>query len=381
MSAGVSRATVTFLIKLLAISAFLGTSCAVESTGSLTVSETKSASSDSLTSSRHKRAPGWGKRAPGWGKRAPGWGKRNDVSNEFFDLPESVLDSLNRVHTLKSNSYLPVEVSFSEKSKRAPGWGKRSWDNDVYQSALTRDRGNANTHWRKRRSDAEQGDESIETERRAPGWGKRAPGWGKRSYEDDFNFNNADLNVGSDIWDDNVDVDQQLFENSEISHEPTNIMLPARTLFSRDLLSMERREPVWAGKRAPGWGKRDYQIVIPDEDASAEKRAPGWGKRAPGWGKRAPGWGKRDDQTGSDDDATEKRAPGWGKRVATRVKRSPNSISTSTKDTCNHLQVLERAHIARVQEVRTRIMSVSLSLTTMYDVQLRVKHTQNDVFV
>ncbi|CAG5117312.1 unnamed protein product [Candidula unifasciata] len=357
MSAEVRRDTVTFFIKLISISIVLGTSFAAEFIDSLAVSETKSVPSDISTSSRHKRAPGWGKRAPGWGKRAPGWGKRSDVSKDLFDPQEAVLDNL-RISALKSNSYLPEEISSSEQKKRDPGWGKISCQNDAYAYPWLRDRSNALPYWRKRRIGAEQDNGIIDIERRAPGWGKRAPGLGKRNYEEDLSSNNADMDSGYDSWDSNSNVDEQLFENSEISQEPmiSYTVLPGRTLLSQDVFSVESGATGLAGKRAPGWGKRDYHSEMADEavsqqkrapgwgkrsyhsdavdeDAQTEKRAPGWGKRAPGWGKRAPGWGKRAPGWGKRSQGWEgKRAPGWGKRSyqtevidedATTDKRAP----------------------------------------------------------
>ncbi|RUS77409.1 hypothetical protein EGW08_014828 [Elysia chlorotica] len=195
---------------------------------------------DSLESSEwEKRAPGWGKRAPGWGKRAPGWGKRAPGwGKRSFDV-DSLLEMEDDKE--KTNSAELVgdmdSLESSEWEKRAPGWGKR-----------------------------------------APGWGKRAPGWGKRSF---------DVNFPLEMEDDNE------------KRAPG---------WGKRAPGWGKRAPGW-GKRAPGWGKRsDLELDLDsDEFKVNDKRAPGWGKRAPGWGKRAPGWGKRAPGWG-------KRAPGWGKR-------------------------------------------------------------------
>jgi len=140
-----------------------------------------SSSSDSsehnvASSSRHKRAPGWGKRA--------------GVADDIYMDSDSADDLLQRVAIL---------------NKRAPGWGKRlsSFETDANRLAKRA------PGWGKRSQDLDQEEDStIMTEKRAPGWGKRAPGWGKRAPG----------------W-------------------------------GKRAPGWGKRAPGW-GKRAPGWGKR-----------------------------------------------------------------------------------------------------------------------------
>lgn len=92
---------------------------------------------DSQSSSRHKRAPGWG--------------KRSGTTEDLFDDSENDQAFMDRVNALK----------------RAPGWGKRF---SGFSYGI--DGGKVS-------QDIDQDEEG--TEKRAPGWGKRAPGWGKRA--------------------------------------------------------------------------------------------------------------------------------------------------------------------------------------------------------
>ncbi|CAG5117624.1 unnamed protein product, partial [Candidula unifasciata] len=256
-------------------------------------------------------------------KRAPGWGKRNALHrDDFLDGSESALRDINTLAALNTVSPFAEETDFLS-DKRAPGWGKR-----------------------------------------APGWGKRAPGWGKRSCYGGACLNNLPSLGSKGFLPFGKTVDNTEFNNDDFDTDETGLDFT---------------------KRAPGWGKRSYQLDLGDHDAesdqfrnwgintgsqsllqknadavkkfintigalsrnsvtadgsmSAERRAPGWGKRsrklefgygdlntdkrAPGWGKRAPGWGKRnyDDEIDDSSDDIQKRAPGWGKRAPGWGKR------------------------------------------------------------
>lgn len=154
---------------------------AVDSTFSSTESEDSFGSETSP--SRHKRAPGWGKRADNefYGspdsspqvllKRAPGWGKRSQSQFSGLASSEAANDLMEKRGWGKrgwgKRSVGDVEVEDAEsleEQKRAPGWGKRApgW-------------GKRAPGWGKR---------APGWGKRAPGWGKRAPGWGKRSTGD-----------------------------------------------------------------------------------------------------------------------------------------------------------------------------------------------------